>query len=285
MTSERRFRFGITNGAARGFGEWTEAARQAESLGYSTFLVPDTLATPAPLPALAAAAAVTSTLRVGTWVLCDAFRNPRTVAWDAASLDRLSGGRVELGLGAGRPGADDDAGHLGVAFGPAGQRIERLQESVSVIRHLLSGGEAGFPAAVQQPRVPILIAASGPRLLSYAAQHADIIALGWAPTTTEEDARRIVEHVEAAAGERFDQVELASGLIAVGDDEHPWLQRLGLDARSLADAHAVTVANGTPQHMADILNRRRDTLGLSYITVPAQSAQTFAPVVSILAGT
>jgi alkanesulfonate monooxygenase SsuD/methylene tetrahydromethanopterin reductase-like flavin-dependent oxidoreductase (luciferase family) len=90
------------------------------------------------------------------------------MAWEIASLDQLSGGRVELGLGAGRPGAEQDARRLGVSYGSPGERIDRLADSVRLIRHLLHGGEDGFPAAAGP--VPILMAASGPRLLSYAAQ-------------------------------------------------------------------------------------------------------------------
>lgn len=280
--TERPFRFGITAGAATDMASWTNAARRAESLGYSTLLMPDTLSTPAPLPTLAAAAAATSTLRVGTWVLCDSLRNPRTLAWEVASLDRLSGGRVELGLGAGRPAAEQDAQRLGVPYGSAGQRVDRLAESVRLIRRLFDGGEQGFPAAAGT--VPILIAASGPRLLRYAAHEADIIAFGWPPTTTPEQARPLIEHVRDAAPDRFAELELAAGLIAVGDEQHPWLARMGLDVSTLADNDAVTVLTGSAQRMADTLRRRRDSLGLSYLTVPIQSADAFAPVVELLAG-
>lgn len=274
------FRFGVTTGGPTDLASWTESARRVESQGYATLLVPDTLNTLAPLPALAAAAAVTTSLHIGTWVLCEPLRAPRLVAWEAASMDRLSGGRFELGLGAGRPGAEHDAALLGVPWGTAGERVDRLGASVSEIRRLLDAGEPGFPTATH--RVPLLIAASGPRLLAYAARHADIIALGWPPTTTEDDALRVIDRVRAAS-ER--DVELACGLIAVGDEEHPWLQRLGVDAAGLAASGAVTVVSGTPQAMADTLRRRRDRLGLSYLTVPVQSADAFAPVVELLTGT
>jgi probable F420-dependent oxidoreductase len=261
---------------------WTGAARRAESLGYATFLMPDTLYTSAPLPALAAAAAATTTLRVGTWVLCDALRNPRTLAWEIASLDQLSGGRVELGLGAGRPGAEHDARRLRMPYGSPGERVDRLAASVPLLRDLLDGDEDGFPAAAS--RVPILIAASRPRLLGYAAQHADIIAFGWPPTTTAEQAQRLIDRVRNAASDRFNDVELAAGLIAVGDAQHPWLQRMGLDPVTLAKDDAITVLAGTPRQMADTLLQRRDNLGLSYLTVPIQSAEAFAPVVELLTG-
>jgi alkanesulfonate monooxygenase SsuD/methylene tetrahydromethanopterin reductase-like flavin-dependent oxidoreductase (luciferase family) len=213
-------------------------------------------------------------------VLCEPLRNPRLVAWEVAGLDRLTGGRFELGLGAGRPGAEHDAERLGVPWPSARERVDRLVASVAEIRRLLGGAEQGFPAAAQH--VPLMIAASGPRLLSIAGRRADIVALGWPPATTEDAARRVIDRVRAAAGAR--DVELATGLIAVGDEQHPWLQRMGVDAAQLAAAGAVSVVTGTPREMADALLRRRDRLGLSYVTVPVQSADAFAPVVELLAG-
>jgi len=276
----RAFRFGVTHAGPPDITSWTATAKRVESLGYDTFLVPDTLNTPAALPGLGAAAAVTSTLRVGTWVLCDPLRNPRSVAWEIGSLARMTGGRVELGLGAGRPAADEDARRLGLPFGTAAERASRLRESVPLIRGLLDGAEPDFPSAGHQ--VPILIAASGPRLLEFAAQAADIVAFGWPPDTDEDRARAVIDRVVTAAGGR--DIELAAGLIAVGDEQHPWLRRLGVDPAALAAAGAVTVVAGSPREIADTLLRRRDRLGLSYVTVPSASAEAFAPVVQLLAG-
>jgi probable F420-dependent oxidoreductase len=276
----RAFRFGVTHAGPPDLASWTATAKRAESLGYDTFLVPDTLNTAAPLPALAAAAAVTSRLRVGTWVLCDPLRNPRTVAWEIGSLARMTGGRVELGLGAGRPAADEDARRLGLPFGAPAERARRLRESVTLIRGLLDGAEPDFPSAGH--RVPILIAASGPRLLEFAAQAADIIAFGWPPDTDENQARAVIDRVVTAAGDRAGEIELATGLIAVGNEQHPWLQRMGVDPVALAAAGAVTVVAGSAREIADTLLRRRDRLGLSYVTVPSASAEAFAPVVELL---
>jgi probable F420-dependent oxidoreductase len=264
------FRFGVTNAGVGDLASWTSAARRAESLGYATFLLPDTLRTPAPLPALTAAAAVTTSLRVGTWVLCDPMRNPRQLAWEAASVQALCDGRFELGIGAGRPDAEADCAALGVPFGTPGQRIARLRETLKLLRDRL-------------PDTPIMVAASGPKLLALAARSADIVAFGWPPATDLAAARERVDLVRSAAGERADALELATGLIAVGDDDQPWLARMGTDARTLASRGAVTVLTGTPRQMADELHRRRDALGLSYVTVPAPSAESFAPVVAELA--
>jgi alkanesulfonate monooxygenase SsuD/methylene tetrahydromethanopterin reductase-like flavin-dependent oxidoreductase (luciferase family) len=214
-------------------------------------------------------------------VLCDPLRNPRSVAWEVGSLARLTGGRVELGLGAGRPAAGEDAQRLGLPFGTGPERARRLRESVTLIRGLLDGVEPGFPSAGH--RVPILIAASGPRLLEFAAAAADIIAFGWPPDTDENRAHSVIEPVVAAAGDRAGDIEFATGLIAVGNEQHPWLQRMGVDPIALAAAGAITVVAGSPRQIADTLLRRRDHLGLSYVTIPSASAEAFAPVVELLA--
>jgi probable F420-dependent oxidoreductase len=264
------FRFGLTNSMVGDLAMWTAAAQRAESLGYSTFLLPDTTSTPAPFPALSAAAAVTTSLRVGSWVLCDPLRNPRLLAWEAASLQALCGGRFELGIGAGRPDAATDCAALGVPFGSPGERIARLSGTVRLLREKLPGTR-------------ILVAASGPKLLTLAAQTADIVAFGWPPATDDAAARERINVVRSAAGARADDLELATGLIAVGEGEQPWLTRMGTDARTLAAHGAVTVLTGTPREMSDELQRRRDALGLSYVTVPADAAESFAPVVAELA--
>src|SRR5689334_861147 len=191
MVIHHPFRFGVVAAQARSGDEWLAAARRAEALGYSTFLIPDTLGqTLAPLPALAAAAAATRTLRVGTFVLANDMRNPVLVAREAATIDFLSGGRLELGLGAGRPSAGDDNRKLGISFDSGGVRVERLAEALGIIKALLGGQRATapgphyavadadvFPRPVQQPRPPILLAAGGRRLLALAAREADIVAL------------------------------------------------------------------------------------------------------------
>jgi alkanesulfonate monooxygenase SsuD/methylene tetrahydromethanopterin reductase-like flavin-dependent oxidoreductase (luciferase family) len=134
------------------------------------------------------------------------------------------------------------------------------------------------------PDTPMLIAAGGPRLLTLAARVADTVAFGWPPNTAVAAARQRIEVVRAAAGSRADDVELAAGLIAVGDGAQPWLERAGLTAAGLAAEGAVTVITGSPRQMIDELQRRRDALGLSYYTVPVQAAEQFAPVAAALAG-
>jgi len=297
--TSRPFRFGVVTAFARSAEEWTDRARHVEALGYSTLLVPDNLQhTLAPLPALTAAAAVTRTLRVGTYVLANDFRNPVLLAKEAGTLDVLSGGRFELGLGAGRPAAEADNRMLGVAFDSGGVRVARLAESLDLIEPLLGGGTATAigphyaaagaevsPRPVQRPRPPILVAASGRRLLSLAARRADIVALGVGPTESETGAAERIGWLREAAPERFDDLELNLNLMAVGDQVPRWISsQMGMTAAGLAEAGAVSAVVGTADQMCETLLRRRETLGISYVAVGDELMEAFAPVVHRLAG-
>ena len=204
-------------------------------------------------------------------MLCDPLRPAAQLVWEATTLQSLAGGRFELGIGAGRPGAKTDCARLGVPFGSPAERVARLADTVQVLREALPG-------------TPILVAASGPKLLSFAARTADTVVFGWPPTTDASAAAGYIDAVRAAAGSRVDDIEFATGLVAVGEDEQPWLARSGLTAGGLADAGAVTVVTGSPAQMIDVLQRRRDALGLSYYTVPSAVAERFAPVVDALSG-
>jgi len=225
------FRFGVVAAVARTGEEWADRARRIESLGYSSLVMPDGLRyTLAPFPALAFAAAATRSLRVGTYVIANDFRNPVLLAKEAATLDVLSGGRFELGLGAGRPAAAEDNRMMGLGFDAGGVRVSRLAESLTLVRALLAGetatasgphytaaGAEISPRSAQRP--PILVAGSGRRLLSLAAREADIVALGVPPTEPEEAAAEKVGWLREAAGPRFDQLELNLNLMAAGDQD------------------------------------------------------------------
>lgn len=267
----RAFRFGVTLDRTNDLTHFGATVRRIEQLGYATVLLPDTLRTPAPLPALTAAAALTTRLGVGTWVLCGPLRPPAQLIHEAASVHELLGARFELGLGAGRPDAEADAAALGVPFGTPKERMTQLATTMHMVRE-------------RMPELRLLVAASGPKLLALAGAEADIIALGWPPATGLESAAARVAVVRDAADSRFDELELACGLIAVGDSPAPWLTHLGTDVHTLAAAGAISVLTGTPTEMADALRRRRDALGLSYVTVPAAAAETFAPVAELLTG-
>src|SRR6476660_4425406 len=140
MTTSRPFRFGVIAAQGPSGADWIAKARRIEQLGFATLLVPDGVRyTLSPFVALATAAAATTTLRLGTYVLANDFRHPTMVAKDAASLDLLSGGRLELGIGAGRPAADADNRALGLGFDSGGTRLARLAESIALLKRLLAG--------------------------------------------------------------------------------------------------------------------------------------------------
>ncbi|WP_182872872.1 TIGR03621 family F420-dependent LLM class oxidoreductase [Microbispora sp. H10670] len=270
------FRFGIVAGLAPDAAAWTATARRAENLGYSTLLVPDTLGTLPPLLAMTAAATATTTLRVGTFVLAAPYRNPRLLAHELAGLDFLSGGRLEVGLGAGRPAAERDAHALGMPYGTAGERVAQVSSVIDEVRTAFA--EGGLSVRSQGP--PVLVAGAGPRMLALAAEAADIVALAVPAGTPEEGLRGPVGILRETAGARFDDIELSMNLFQVGDAPAPWLPE---GSRTIPDG-AAAVLRGSPREMADTLLRRRDELGVSYVTVNGFYADAFAPVVQLLAG-
>jgi probable F420-dependent oxidoreductase len=294
----RPFRFGVVAAQARSADEWADKARHVESLGYATLLVPDNVQyTLAPLPALAVAGAATHTLRLGTYVLANDFRNPVLLAKDAATLDLLSNGRFELGIGAGRPNAEADYRMLGVPFDAGALRVARLAESLTILKSLFAGERASTPGdhpgiadaqisppPVQQPRPPILVAGSGRQMLRLAAREADIVALGLPPDASEPIAADMISRLREAAGDRFSHLELNLNLMAVGDHLPRFLSaQLGLTAEALAQKGSVAALRGTTEQLCEQLIQRRATLGFSYIVVSDELMEPFAPVVHRLA--
>jgi len=268
-------------------------------MGYATLLMPDVLQhTLAPLPALTAAAVATRTLRVGTYVIANDSRNPVLLAKEVATIDVLSGGRFELGLGVGRPTAAEDSRMLGIPFDSGAVRVARLSESLALLKALLSGQTATAtgphyaalnaqisPRPIQQPRQPILVAAARRRLLELAAHEADIIALGIAPTEPEAGVAERIGWIRAAAGSRFDRLEVNLNLMAVGKQVPRWIaSQMGLTAESLARSGAIAALTGTTDTMVETLQRRRESLGISYIVVGDELMDGLAPVVERLAG-
>jgi probable F420-dependent oxidoreductase len=186
----RKFRFGVQAASARTASEWAEQARKIEDLGYSTLFMPDHFAeTPfAPMAALPFAAAATTTLRIGMLVLGNDYKHPAVVAKEAATLDVLSDGRLEFGLGAGWMTADYEA--LGLTYDRPGVRIERLAEALAIVKGAWADGPFDFqgehytitgydaqPTPVQRPRPPILVGGGGPKLLRLAGREADIVGI------------------------------------------------------------------------------------------------------------
>ena len=287
MSGERRFRFGAVAGFGRTGQEWAAAARHIEQLGFSTLLCPDVTGMFAPFQALSAAAAATSTLRLGSYVLAAPLRTPGEVAWETASLDVLSGGRFELGVGAGRPAAEHDAARLGLPFGTPAERVIRIEQTLQAVRvRYASSDEASRNDAargVQQPRPPVLVAGTGPRMLHLAAREADILALGLPPQSTEDDLAAKAGQARAIAGDAFGGLELNLNIALVGDEIPPHAASwLGADPRELIRNGSIAVLVGSARQMADSLLRRRDRTAVSYISVNAQFADRFAPVIELL---
>lgn len=284
--ADRVFRFGLVIAPTPG-ADWTAQARRAESLGFSTLLVPDARGVPSSFPCLAAAAAATETLRLGNFVLAAPLRSAGSIAWDTATLDQLSAGRFELGLGAGRPDAAGDAKILGVPFGSAGERVRRTGEILGEVRGLFADAIAGNEELrsfrpVQQPSPPIMVAAGGERLLGIGARQADIVAL---QGRAEEDMHAKLRVVKDAAGDRFDDLELSVNVFAIGDGEiPPWIAQFGIDASQAVDNRLMAVLNGDTSTAVDVLKRRRDTFGISYVTINAFALEAAAPIIEQLAG-
>src|SRR6266446_8684777 len=309
MEPRRAFRFGVVCWQARSRHEWRETARQAEQLGYATFLVPDHLQDQlAPVPALLASADATTTLRIGSHVFANDFRHPVMLAKEAATLDLLSDGRFELGLGAGYLRAEYD--QAGLAFESPGVRVGRLEEAIRLIKRLLSEGPTtftgthytvtdlpGLPKSIQQPHPPILLGGGGPRLLALAAREADIVSIVLRSRTDGSGldltdfaaasmARKVMQ-VQAAADDRWTTLELSTLIqrVVVTDDRYPAAtqlgERYGLSTEQVLESPYILL--GTVAQLCEVLQARREQYGLSYIVVFEPGMDAFAPVVAHLA--
>jgi probable F420-dependent oxidoreductase len=303
------FRFGATMSKADSAEAWAASARRAEELGYDILLMPDHLGRQlSPIAALAAAAAATTHLRIGSYVFANDYRHPLVLAREAATLDLLSGGRFELGIGAGWN--TEDYRKLGLPYDPPRWRIDRLTEAVPLVKRLLagetvdhdgahyrlSGAHTGL-APIKRPRPRLLIGGGGPRMLRLAAREADIVALqpqfdprGWPMLrqATEGATERKIAIVREAAGSRVDEIELN---VIVGDASlvgsgRPALASLLAAAKSAAASPVGSpyVLYGTLGQLRNQLLRRRDRLGISYYAIPSHATEALAPLVGALAG-
>jgi probable F420-dependent oxidoreductase len=308
----RPFRFGVSVRAAGSAADWIGLARKVEALGYSTITLPDHLTErSAPLPALAAAATATTRLRVGTLVLNNDFRHPVLVAREAATLDVLSEGRFELGLGAGYAKAEYD--EVGLRVDRGAVRVERLEESVTILKKLFAGeavafagrhyrvaGHTLYPHPVQRPRPPILVGGNGPRLLSLAAREADIVGFsgitfvrggsepdiaGFRTAAVDERVRLVRE----TAGARFAELELNALVQRVVEtaDRRGAAEELARRWPALSTdeilASPFVLLGSIDEIVAQLIAQRR-RWGLSYYIVFESVIDVFAPVVERLAG-
>jgi probable F420-dependent oxidoreductase len=313
MAHPRKFRFGVQVSNAASADEWVALARKAESLGFSTLFIPDHFGDQlAPVPALMAAADVTTTLRVGALVWDNDYKHPVVLAKEAATIDVLSNGRLEFGIGAGWMNTDYE--QAGIPKDRDGVRIARMVEGIAIYKGLWADGPFSFegehyritgldglPKPAQRPGPPVLIGGGGPKVLAIAAEHADIVGInpslpkGYidasaAAETTPERVDEKVEWVRKAAGARLDDLELniLTFLTHIGDDAserlEPTAQLFGVTPEQLAASPYAWV--GSVSDICAQLRAARDRWGTSYFVVQGEASMDMAaPVVAELAGT
>lgn len=318
----RPFRFaaaGEGNKQEGGARKFIQTAQQAEEYGFDTFVVPDHLGDQiGPIAALGALTQATERIRLGTSVLANGFRNPVVLAKDLATIDVLSKGRLEVGLGAGWK--QDEFLAAGLEYDSPGIRLAKLDEALTILDVLLRGQECTFqgkyyqvngikgtPRPRQGPRPPLCTGGGGPKMLRLAAKHADIISI--VPVTTKNGKGLLsgitmdktiekVNLIKEAAGERFDQIELnwAITAIVITDDRektaemalsaidrglHPDLE---VDVKLTVEEilNSPYVAIGSFEEIAEQIRRVRQLTGMSYVGVFPTQMDAFAPVIPLL---
>lgn len=303
-------RFGVSAAGFATLGRLVERARWAERAGFSTFSVSDHLNALSPFVTLQAIAAVTTRIRLGTLVINNDLRHPAVLAQDAATLDRLSEGRLELGLGAGWARAEYR--RAGMSYDPPAVRIERLRETTVALRALFAGDPvttAGrhvrlqdhfvVPVPPQGARLPLLIGGNGDRLLALAAEHADIVSFtGFSPDLEGANVR--THFSRSGLTDRVDLVRRVAAGHERAPELHVLLQSLVMTddreflARTIAQRHGQSIVDvltcpflafGTVEEICLQLTRLRDDLGISYVTVFDQYADDAATVLAALART
>jgi probable F420-dependent oxidoreductase len=314
----RPFRFGLLGENVRSATGLTETARRAESAGFATFLLRDHFIDEpfghqlAPLAALATVAAATTRLRVGSLVLCNDYRHPVLLAKEVATLDVLSGGRFELGLGAGFSRPEYEA--AGLPYDPPVVRVDRLAEALHVLKGLFGAApltfagrfysltkQDAFPKPVQRPHPPILVGAGGRRMLAIAAREADIIGIQTAtlgsgrsvPDPSGLLAETIAEKigwVRQQAGARFDQIELSIvSSVVVATHRREAAERVvrergwqGLPIEQVFQMPSIFI--GSVDQIVDEMQARRERYGISYYVVSDRALEIVAPIIARLSG-
>ncbi|MGB3695960.1 MAG: LLM class F420-dependent oxidoreductase [Gordonia sp. (in: high G+C Gram-positive bacteria)] len=320
----RKFRFGAggegnkDEGGARKF---VKLAQTAEEYGYDTFAIPDHLGNQVgPLAALGALSQATSTIRLATSVLANGFRHPALLAKEATTIDVLSKGRLELGIGSGW--MKDEFDKAGIEFGTPGERIRKLDEALTILDKLMRGetvdfdgefyqikGLEGSPRPRQGPRPPIAVGGGGPKMLALAAKHADIISVATGTTVdgrlrlsdmTMEKTIERVDRIRQAAGERFDQIELnwTIATIVVTDDrvataemalkalDSGYPPNIARDVELSVDDILASpyLAFGTFEEIAEQIREVRRQTTMSYVGIFPTQMDAFAPVIPLLRG-
>ena len=328
MTKPKPFRFAVQSFNTDSPATWRERIAKTEALGYSTFFLADHFLSEGPalestyhppqmlaaVPAIAMALEQTTTLRVGCRVFCNDYRQPIVLAKEAATMDYLSGGRLEFGLGAGWIKNEYDAVNL--PFDAFPQRFERFAEFVHAYKTFMGGepldiagdfirwsGFSGTPTPAQTPYPPLMIGGGSKKILQFAGQEADIVSLnfnnragmlgpdGMTSGLAAATAKKI-DWIRAGAGERFNDLELEIGAYntIITDHQQPTAQAIG-DALGMSAEDILTHPHcliGSVDFICEELQRRREAYGISYITVlddgENNMVEAFAPVVARLAG-
>ena len=315
MTSElpaRPFRFGVEEHNTPSAAAWRDRARLLESLGYSTLYIPDHFGDQmGPIAALMSAADATTRLRIGSLVFDNDYRHPVVLAKEAATLDLLSDGRFDMGVGAGWMASDYE--QSGIPFDPPGVRIDRMAEALQIIKQFFTGGIVSFsgkhykveglqaaPLPVQRPHPRVLIGGGGRRMLQLAAREADITSVNYnlregrvnrkmvhtgMAAATDEKLGWIME----AAGDRLAQVELSASIFVanVTDDRGAVAESMaaGLDTEAQEVLEMPHFLIGSVDQLVESLLARRERYGISHFVFPGFAAESLAPVVERLTGT
>ena len=311
MAHDRRFRFGVQCATAPNGTEWAELARKVEDLGFSSLFLPDHFGDQlAPLPAMMAAADATTDLRIGALVFDNDYKHPVVLAKEIATVDVLSGGRVEFGIGAGWMNTDYE--QSGIQHDRAGVRIDRMAEGIEIYKGLFADGAFdfegehyrisgmdGLPKPVQKPHPPLLIGGGAKRVLSIAGREADIVGINPAVKSGNVDGEAArdgsaaqtdqkVQWVKDAAGDRYDDLELNMLVFAVivndqrAETAANMAPLFGIDPeQALEYPHAWF---GSADEICDDLVAGRERWDVSYLVVQADAIDAVAPIIAKLAG-
>ena len=245
---------------------WVEQVRMLEDLGYAAVLVPDTLWTVSPFPALAAAAVAAPRIRLRTWVLASPMRSPAAVVRESRALQQLSDGRFELGIGTGRPGADDEAARLGMPWGTAAERVAQLETVVTAVREEV------------KPRPTVVMAASGAKSLAVAGRVADRVAVALGAQATMADLEAGVARVRESAP----NVSMSLQAFGVGDRVPDYLARQGYSGSELREAGSVVMLPSDPAAIADQAREHAERLGIDEVVIPSEFVREVAPAIPLV---
>ena len=320
--NKHKFRFSWQAFEAESAKDWQEKAKKAEDSGFSAFHLADHYLGPGPaldaashpvqniaaVPAIMAAASATNSIKVGCRVFCTSYRPAGVLAKEAMTIDFLTEGRLELGLGAGWVTSEYEA--LGIPFDPPGKRITRLEDTIAVVKAHMKGedlnfngdqvkasGYQGLPAS-PSGKVPLMIGGGAPRVLGIAGREADIVSInynnssghlaGSRETDTAEATLKKIEWIKEGAGNRFDDIELEIGayLTIVTDNQtetaKSFTDMLGMSVEEvLSFPHALI---GSVDYICEELEKRRELFGITYISFPDSAAESAIPIVEKLSG-